>query len=76
MWDFGEYSLENQHILLSPKVSHAMEQTFDTPPTNMLEPLLSLVIYTDSLTMAIFPIIDPHRLLHQTHCRQLSHHCH
>jgi len=44
MWDFGEYPIENQHILPSPKVSHAMEQTFDTPPTNMLEPLLLLVI--------------------------------
>jgi len=43
MWDFGEYPLD-QHNLPSPNVSHAMEQTFDTPPTNLLEPLLLLVI--------------------------------
>jgi len=39
MWDFGENPLENQHILPSPKVSHVMKQTFDIPPTDMLEPL-------------------------------------
>jgi len=55
MWDFGEYPLENQHILLSPKVSHAMKQTFDTMSTNFLELLLLLVIYTNTLTMTIFP---------------------
>jgi len=84
MWDFGEYPIENQHILPSPKVSHAMEQTFDTPPTNMLEPLLLLVIQQICLNHSChlgsaqthwrwqsFLIIDPHRLAHQTRCRQL-----
>jgi len=64
MWDFGEYPLENQHILPSPKVSHAMKQTFDTLSTNLLELLLLLVICTNSLNMTIFLINDPHRLAH------------
>jgi len=76
MWDFGEYPLENQHILPSPKVSHALEQKFDTLSTNLLELLLLLVIFTDSLTMTIFLINGPHRLAHQTRCRQLPHLCH
>jgi len=42
MWDFGEYPLENQHILPSPKVSHAMKLTFDTLSTNLLELLFLL----------------------------------
>ena len=76
MWDFGEYSLKNQHILPSPKVSHAMKQTFDTLSTNLVEPLLLPVIYTDSLTMTIFLINGPNRLANQTRYRQLPHLCH
>jgi len=104
MWDFGEYSLENQHILPSSKVSYVVEQTFDTPPIYMLKPLLLLVIQHVCLNHSChwwsarthwqwqsLPIIDPHRLAHQTRRqlshqtrrqlshqtrRQLSHHCH
>ena len=84
MWNFSEYSVENQHILPSPKVSHAMEQTFDTPPTYMLEPLLLLVIQHIFLDHSYhwwstrtrrrwqsFPslTLTAFRLAHQTRCR-------
>jgi len=49
MWVFGEYPLENQHILPSPKVSHVLKQRCGTLPINMFESLLPPMIYTGSL---------------------------